>query len=142
MPRIRAILSCAALALAALAPAATGTAAVPEAASSIIGTWRNPMGTVQVRTSACGEQLCGWVVWASPEALQDARDSGIPNLVGTMLLQDYRRQTATRWQGRVFVPDMGGTFYSRIDLLGPASIKVSGCILHGLLCKSQVWQRA
>jgi uncharacterized protein (DUF2147 family) len=42
----------------------------------------------------------------------------------------------------VFVPDMKRKFYSRIEQQGPDKLKISGCILGGLLCKSQYWTRA
>lgn len=105
------------------------------------GVWKNPGGSVMVRTGACGDKLCGVVVWASPSALADARDSGTTKLIGTQLLRDYVASGPGRWTGQVYVPDLGGTYYSRIQLLGPDNIKVSGCILHGLICRSQIWTR-
>lgn len=104
--------------------------------------WVNPHNNVKVETGPCGDNLCGRVVWATPEAEQDARDGGTQNLIGTELLQNYRQTGPDEWVGRVFVPDMGNTYYSTIKLITPDSLKVSGCILGGLICKSQVWQRA
>lgn len=112
------------------------------AAAGVIGTWINPHGSVKVQTGACGDRLCGWVVWADAQAQQDARDSGVARLIGTELLQDYRATGDGRWQGRVYVPDMGRTFWSRIEQQGPNSLRISGCILGGWICKSQVWQRS
>lgn len=122
---------------------------VPEAtqrtrntAASTFDILINPYGSVKVETSVCGGKLCGWVVWANAEAMQDARDSGVPNLIGTELLRDYRQTDANRWQGRVFVPDMGRTFYSTITRLDANAFRISGCVLGGLVCKSQIWHRA
>ena len=114
----------------------------PVVAAQPSTVWINPRGSVKVATSNCGTRLCGWVVWASPEALQDARDGGVQNLVGTQLLQNFRQIGRDRWQGRLFVPDMGRTFYSTITRLDPQALKISGCILGGLICKAQVWHRA
>lgn len=137
------------VAVSALAAAMLGTAPVsaqaPAAASttaSVVGTWVNPRGTVKVQTGACGDKLCGWVVWANAEATKDAQDSGVQKLIGTELLQDYHATGSHSWQGRVFVPDMGRTFYSKIEQQGPNALKISGCILGGWICKSQVWQRS
>ena len=105
------------------------------------GIWISPHNNVKVATVECGEKLCGWVVWATPEAEQDARDGGVDRLVGTELLRDYHQTDANRWQGHVFVPDLGRTFYSTITLLDPAAVKISGCILGGMVCKSQVWRK-
>lgn len=106
------------------------------------GEWVNPHNTVKVATGDCGGKLCGWVIWATPEAEQDARGGGVQQLVSSKLLQDYRQIDSSHWQGRVFVPDMGRTFASTITLEEPDTLKISGCILGGLICKSQLWHKA
>ena len=104
--------------------------------------WINPYNDVVVETGECEGKLCGWVVWATPEAEQEAREGGTLKLVGTELLLDFRKTGPTTWAGHVFVPDMGRTFYSTIRLTKPGILKISGCILGGLICKSQIWRRA
>lgn len=123
----------------ALAP--VGAQAAVPSDSGVIGTWVNPKGSVRVQTGGCGDRLCGWVVWANPQATADAREAGVDKLIGIALLQDYRVTGPGRWQGRVYVPDMGKTYYSTIRQLDPNSLKISGCILGGWICKSQTWQR-
>lgn len=105
------------------------------------GLWLNPKGTLAVHTDACGSALCGRIVWASAQAQADARDADVPHLVGTQLLENYRPSGRGRWQGTVFVPDMGRHFGSQIAALSPDRLQIKGCILGGLLCKSQVWTR-
>ncbi|MEE4451613.1 DUF2147 domain-containing protein [Novosphingobium resinovorum] len=114
-----------------------GASAAPSPAE---GVWLNPSGSVAVRTGACGPGLCGRVVWASAKARADAQGSGIASLIGTELLQDYR-PAGRVWRGTVYVPDMGRRFDSRIEPLSPTQLKISGCVLGGLLCRSQVWTR-
>lgn len=128
-----------------MAMIATVALVLPGAASaaergSPLGTWLNPHGTVAVRTGSCGDRLCGWIVWASAEALADARDGGASGLIGTELLENYRPDSAG-WAGTVYVPDMGRRFYSRIEPVGSDGLRVKGCILHGLVCRSQLWHR-
>ncbi|MBA4780545.1 MAG: DUF2147 domain-containing protein [Blastomonas sp.] len=120
---------------------ATGLGAQVARAETIHGTWENPTGDVRVVTQPCGENLCGKVSWASDLAKKDAAAGGTPNLVGTSLLRDYRLTKPGHWKGNVFVPDLGGTYYSTIKLLDAGRIKISGCILGGLLCKSQIWKK-
>lgn len=105
------------------------------------GTWMNPHGTVAVKAGPCQDRLCGWVSWASPTATADAKDAGVSTLIGTELLQEYKLTGNGKWTGRVYVPDRGETYYSTIQQLDPNRLKISGCILHGWLCKSQVWRR-
>jgi uncharacterized protein (DUF2147 family) len=117
------------------AVAAKPVHAVPE------GLWRNPRRSVVVRTGECGANLCGWVVWANAEARSDASEKSTRALVGTELLHDYRRDGAGRWSGTVYVPDLGRSFASEIIQLSSTQLKIRGCVLHGVLCKSQVWDR-
>jgi uncharacterized protein (DUF2147 family) len=124
-----------------VAMGASAIAAQPAPNASIYGTWINPYHSVAVRTAPCANRLCGRVVWASREAQQDARDGNVPNLIGTSLLENYRPTGARSWAGTVFVPDMGRHFYSLIEQVDDGTMRVRGCILHGLLCKSQLWQR-
>ena len=121
--------------------------AAPMAAEATVsgpptGNWMNPKGTVEVNTRACGANLCGRVVWASPKAMKDARDGGTPNLIGTELLRDYRAAGSDKWRGTIFVPDMGKSFSSKMVELGSNSLQVSGCMIGGLICRKQVWHRA
>lgn len=121
-----------------------GAAAVPAQAgnSPMLGTWINPHHSVAVRTSPCGDALCGWVVWANEEAKGDARAAGVASLVGTQLLSDYRATGPNHYAGTVFVPDHARHFASSLSLLGPGQLQIKGCILGGLICRSQVWHRA
>jgi uncharacterized protein (DUF2147 family) len=110
--------------------------------NSIIGTWENPSASVKVSTTRCGTELCGYVIWANEVAAKDAHEAGTEHLVGTKLLENYTQTAPSRWHGHVFVPDRGSRYYSDIAQLNPNEIKISGCILGGWVCKSQVWHRA
>lgn len=124
-----------------LASAMVVAQASAQPPAEMMGRWINPRGSVEVEMRSCGVHLCGRVSWASAEALQDAREAGVHALVGTELLQDYSPSKAGVWQGRVYVPDMGRSFYSRIALTSPDALRVSGCIVGGLICKAQIWRR-
>ena len=120
-----------------VAQAQTVTAAPP--AGELSGTWVNPRGSVKVKTGECGADVCGWIVWANDQARSDAREAGVDKLVGTMLLKDFHTVSPDHWEGHVYVPDMGGTYFSRMERLDPEHLKISGCVLGGWICKSQVW---
>lgn len=124
----------------ALAMLATAVS-LASGASAPVGVWQNPKHTIAVRTALCGPSLCGTIVAAAPIAVADARESGVNQLIGTSLLRDYRKNGPDSWRGIVFVPDMGRTFDSRLTVLSPNEVRISGCILRGLLCKSQIWTR-
>lgn len=123
------------------ATAAATSSAVAQPVPSPQGLWLNPHHSVAVETAPCGDKLCGRIVWANGEAESDAREAGVTSLIGTTLLQDYRPDGDGRWEGAVFVPDMHHSFSSIIDQVTAASLRVRGCILGGLVCKSQIWTR-
>jgi uncharacterized protein (DUF2147 family) len=127
--------------LASLCPVAADAAANARGLALEMGTWINPKGNVKVETGFCGSRLCGKVIWANPHAEERARQGGVAELVGLELLHDYRRIAPENWQGEVFVPDMGRRFASKITQIDANTLKISGCILGGLICKSQVWHR-
>lgn len=120
---------------------ALSTGAHAETSLTPIGLWQNPKGTIMVRTRNCGQQLCGNIVWAGPKAVADARDAGVTTLIGTELLVNYRPTGRGHWTGQVYVPDQGRRFYSTIEQKNANSLKISGCILGGLICKHQEWTR-
>lgn len=124
-----------------VAGATVAGGATAQTPGVVEGLWINPHRSVAVRTGACGDRMCGWIVWATPEARKDASDGGVAQLIGTALLEEYRAQSPGHWAGTVFVPDMNRRFSSQIDLVSPTQLKVKGCILGGLFCKSQLWTR-
>lgn len=140
MPISKTLISWSCLTLFLMLPVSS-KAAQTSSISIVAGTWLNPRGTVAVKTGDCRGRLCGWVSWASEEAIQDAKESGTSNLVGTELLQDYQAKGPGKWVGMVYVPDMGRRFTSNIVQLNANQLKISGCILGGLVCKSQIWHR-
>jgi len=130
------------VALVPLALAAGPSLAARAPELPVVGKWANPMNTLAVETKACAEgRLCGEIVWASDVALSDAKEAGVDKLIGTQLLQDYRPEGHGSWTGRVYVPDMGRTFSSRIKQTSPDTLAISGCLIGGFLCKTQVWHR-
>lgn len=124
------------LAMAALV-AAAGTAP-----PSIAGGWVNPARSVTVAIAPCGDEYCGTVEWASDKAAADARRGGTDPLVGTRLFTRLAPKGDRRWAGRVFVPDINKTSRATLSLVAPDRLKVTGCAVGGLLCKSQLWTRA
>ena len=122
-----------------LLPVATMLAQPAETA--LEGSWRNPSGSVIILIAPCGEAMCGRVKWASDKAVADARKSGTDPLVGVELLSGFMPKGENRWKGRLFVPDLKKASKAEVRQLGPDQIKVTGCAVGRLLCKSQVWTR-
>lgn len=126
---------------------ATGSAL---AADSAAGTWRLSNGKVTVKVAPCGGGLCGRVV-----ALKKPRDGkGRPRLdkenpnpalrarpvIGLTILSNMRASGEGSWAGTIYNPDDGNTYSSRMQLMGPSTMKVDGCVA-GVFCKSMKFIR-
>ena len=111
------------------------------AASSLEGQWTNPGRSVTVRIAPCGRSLCGRVVSASSSAKGKAAAAGTPRLIGTELMSGLVPIGEGAWRGQFFVPDRNLRADGELHLLGPRTIKIEGCAVPGILCKSQQWTR-
>jgi uncharacterized protein (DUF2147 family) len=105
------------------------------------GRWSNPSGSVIISIDTCGDALCGHVRWASDKAMADARKGGTDPLVGTELLSHIVPKGEGRWQARLFVPDLNKRSKADLRQIGINQLKVTGCAVGRLVCKSQVWTR-
>ncbi|MEL6541322.1 MAG: DUF2147 domain-containing protein [Pseudomonadota bacterium] len=107
-----------------------------------LGTWRNKSDSVHVQIKPCGENTrCGVVVWANDKAKQDAAKGGTENLVGTQLLRKFREKKDDLWRGKAFVADLGKEFTGTVQPVDYNTMEVKGCIVGGLICKTQIWTR-
>ncbi|GAA4751466.1 hypothetical protein GCM10023264_17720 [Sphingomonas daechungensis] len=109
-------------------------------AESIEGLWLHPERSVIIHLSPCGNALCGTVTWANENAKKAAR-RGIDPLVGARLLTDLRPRSNGQWRGKLFVPDLNVRVNGKITPINPNKLRVSGCLIGGMICGSQVWTR-
>ncbi len=114
--------------------------AVPASAQSPVeGLWRNPSGTAIIAIAPCGKALCGKVAWASERGQREVV-AHAPKVVGTTVLTNLR-QRGDRWAGTLYIPDDNITVSARLQVLGARQLKLTGCAVMGLFCRSQVWNR-
>lgn len=130
--RLTASLTAAALTLATASPAL--------ATSPLEGRWLNPKHSVMVQIGDCGRALCGRVVQASAHSKAKAASAGTATLVGTALLTDLT-PGGDGWRGTVFLPDHKIRAAARLTLVSPDRLQIKGCVLAGMLCRSQLWTR-
>src|SRR5689334_13626717 len=94
---------------------------VHAAAASLVltgtGVWRNPHDSVHIALRPCGEEICGFVVYASAKAEAAARKGGTPKLLGEQLLRGFRVDARGVGRGKVFVPDLNATFSGSAELV-------------------------
>lgn len=121
--------------------AISGSAVSGSPPAEDFGIWKNPSDSVHIKIVSCGNARCGVVVWANEKAIADSRKGGTNELVGTMLLKNFREQSKGKWKGKAVVPDIGKEFSGLATMGDPNTITVKGCMLLGVGCKSQTWTR-
>jgi uncharacterized protein (DUF2147 family) len=121
-----------------IALAAPAPAAPPPPAWQ--GVWRNAANSVHIRTSPCGRNLCGTVIWANERAKADVAARG-GRLVGAQLFRNFERGEDGLWYGEVFVPDIGRSFSGTLEQQNANTLVGEGCLLGRLGCRTEVWTR-
>lgn len=127
--------------------AAVLAAAVPARAdpmAEIVGRWRDSDGESEIAIARCGPALCGRIVWLkeprsdrfNPDARLQAR-----SLLGLEVLSGFVPGERGILSGRGYNPADGKTYRTTLELAGPRSLRVRGCVLAGLLCDDDTWTR-
>lgn len=109
-------------------------------ADQIEGLWLHPENSVIIHLAPCGQAICGTVTWANERA-KKAASRGIDQLVGARLLTDLRPRDNGQWRGKLFVPDLNVRVNGKLTPIKPNKLRVSGCLIGGMICGSQVWTR-
>ena len=133
---------CAAVALACFATTA--------AASDAVGKWLTVDGKSHVEIVSCGEQLCGTIVWLKePTNADGSAKLDVENekealrarpIVGLPLLNGFKAKGEQAWDGgKIYNPEDGKTYKSKMNLADESTLKVKGCVLF--FCKTQTWTR-
>lgn len=114
------------------------TAAQPVPAP-IEGYWKNPIGSAIILVAPCGNVLCGKVAWASARGRREvARTTS--NVVGMTVLTGVAPK-GKRWTGSLYIPDDNIHVSARLQLIGNRQLKLTGCAIAGLFCRTQIWTR-
>ena len=129
-----------------MAVAMFGGLAAPAFAGDATGVWMRSSGSSKIKIDACGSALCGTVVWEknprkdiyNPDAAK--RDEPI---VGRKVLLGLKPSgTPDQWKGEVYNAEDGKTYTGYITLKDANTLNLQGCVLGGLICKSDTWSRS
>lgn len=118
------------------------------------GDWITEAGNGKVHVAPCAAdaaKACGTLVWLKPPP--DAppgppHDANNPDLalrsrllLGVLIVSDFRREAPGRWvDGKIYDPNTGKTFRSKMTAAPDGTLKVAGCVL--MFCQAQTWTRA
>ncbi len=126
------------------------TLALPTAASAakpISGRWSTEGGKAIVQIGPCGKALCGRiarVVKPTPGAPRtdvsnpDAALRSRP-IEGLTILTGFS-DAGSLWKGRIYDPESGKTYTSKLTRNPDGTLKVQGCI--AFFCRTQTWSAA
>ena len=113
-------------------------AAAPVEPAALLGEWWTPGFNARVRIEACGDAVCGHIVWAWDETPPDIADK-LP-LVGRKVIEGMRADNGLRWAGgRLYNPEDGRDYRGSLNLQSPSRLLLEGCVLF--LCRKQVWRK-
>jgi len=115
-------------------------AAFADNADDAVGTWLRPKTGWHVEFAPCADdaaKLCGVVI--SGEGV-DKKTQG--PVVGVKMLFDLEKSDdGEKWVGKMYDPKGGGTYKGKVKLRDDGRVKMSGCLLGGIVCKSEKWER-
>lgn len=114
------------------------------AADGPTGIWLTEERTSKIRIAPCGKATCATVLWAKGGGVDDQNpDPSLRNrpVVGLALSRDIRPDGKGAWLASMYNPENGKTYKTTLKPKG-RELEVGGCVLGGLLCGSETWQRA
>ena len=116
------------------------------AAAEATGVWLRTNGSSKIRIDTCGKALCGTVVWEKAPRKDiynpDPAHRDEPVIGRHVLLGLMPSGTADQWKGEVYNAEDGKTYTGFVTLRPDGMLKLEGCVLGGLICKSDVWSRS
>ncbi|GAB5448884.1 DUF2147 domain-containing protein [Gymnodinialimonas sp.] len=87
-----------------------------------------------VRFAPCGAAYCGTLVDGGGQNVN-------PQYFGTVLVTGMQWTGSEFDGGRLLDVETGRVYISRMRFRGANSLRISGCVLGGLICGGQTWTR-
>lgn len=126
------------------------TAAPAFAVDPAQGVWLARGGAGAISIAPClsaADQLCGTVAWVRNPAHAVTLDANNPipalrarPILGMPVLWGHRQTAPGRWSGgKIYDPNSGRTYNSRISIKPGGKLKVEACVT--MICQVQSWSR-
>jgi uncharacterized protein (DUF2147 family) len=117
------------------------------------GIWHTQGRLAQVRIAKCAEDICGTIIalkdpidpaTGKPQTDSENEDAANRNrpVIGLQVLIGMKPAGANKWSGVLYSPEEGKTVSGNLTLKDANTLSVEGCLLGGLLCRSETWTRA
>ncbi|MBZ0216054.1 MAG: DUF2147 domain-containing protein [Fimbriimonadaceae bacterium] len=120
---------------------------------SPIGIWHKREATTKVEIYRCGLAHCGKIVYlrspidpktGEPRLDNKNPDASVRNrpLLGANVLLNMIPVGQNFYEGKIYNAEDGRTYSGNITQIDPDRLKLNGCVLGGLICKSEKMVRA
>ncbi|MCB6178632.1 DUF2147 domain-containing protein [Rhodobacter sp. Har01] len=119
--------------------AALAVLGAAAAADPLEGVWQTELDEeryAHVTISPCATAYCGTITQSFDAAGTPVKSDN----VGKKIVIDMIPQGDGNYEGSVFRPSNGKTYYGTIELSGN-KLKLRGCVAGGLICAKQNWAR-
>ncbi|MDE0522628.1 MAG: DUF2147 domain-containing protein [Boseongicola sp.] len=114
------------------------------------GVWLTPAGNSHIEIWHCGEKLCGKIAWFTEPHNADGtlkldeknKNEALRNrpLLGLVMMSGFTKTGEGKWtRGRIYNPEDGQIYRSKLEVKDDNTLNVSGCVL--VFCKAQTWTR-
>ncbi len=114
------------------------------------GVWLTPDGNSHIEIWNCGGKLCGKIAWFTEPHNSDGTlklDEKNKNealrtrpLLGLVMMSGFTETGDGKWtKGRIYNPEDGQVYRSKLEVKDHDTLNVSGCVL--VFCKAQTWTR-
>jgi uncharacterized protein (DUF2147 family) len=125
----------------------------PACAADPLGTWFTGDKKAKIHIVNCGGAICGTLSWLAepldPETKQPKTDNNNSDagkksrpLIGIPIVLSMTPAGDDKWQGKVYNAEDGGTYTGSFIMTGANTAQLKGCVMGGVICKSQTWTRA
>jgi uncharacterized protein (DUF2147 family) len=106
------------------------------------GTYLSESGETRVRIARCGQAYCGTIISIQGQAKDvNNPDANLKDrdLVGVQMISDIQ-PSGQGFTGQLYNYKDGKTYTGKMTFAGK-SMQLSGCVLGGLICRSQTWAK-
>ena len=120
--------------------------AVLAAAEDAIGTWVDSETGATTEIFSCPGGICVKIVTPS-KAREVDNNNPDPKLkgrsmAGVVIMTGAVKHGDDRWKGDLYNSEDGRTYTGYVVVSSKDQLKLEGCVLGGIICKSRIWNRA
>jgi uncharacterized protein (DUF2147 family) len=114
--------------------------------NDVFGKWRDVESGGLLEIYPCGGAVCIKIAQVTkPGVPKDVNnpDRALRNrpLLGVVIMADGTKSGPAVWGGHLYNTQDGRTYKGSIKLVSEKKVKVSGCVLGGLICSGREWRK-